>query len=515
MTSKRKSKLYCGFVDYSKAFDTIPRVHLWAKLLSQNINGKVLDVIRNMYSAAKSFIRSNNVTGDLFECNIGVRQGENLSPLLFALYLNDLQEFLSKAYDGLKVVSKMIEVNNQTEDTVLYIKLFAILYADDTIILAESQHEMQAALNGLNHYCKIWKLKINVLKTKVVIFANRQPKQLPVFHLGDLVVEVTSGYTYLGVYMKYNGNMLPGIIRLKQQANRAMYSLLQRSRKLGLGIDIIMQLFDSLVVPICVYGCEVWGFKHAEVMEGLHLQFCKIILKVNKSTPNCMVLGELGRLKLKYNIDVRMLTFWFRIACGRQTKLSHIMYKLLFNLSENGIHNAQWLITIKEMLRKYDLYDVWQSQNTMLLDALGQFKKKCKLKKNCLENSSKCYLYKGFKPELKLEEYLCKLPNDLRINLTKFRLCNHKLPIEIGRHTNIDRNYRICTLCDKHDLGDEYHYMFICKRFSEERSKFIPKCCFQKLSVAKFCELLATNSKNMLFKVAKFARIIMLQVDSS
>ena len=75
-----------------------------------------------------------------------------------------------------------------------------------------------------------------------------------------------------------------------------------------------------------------------------------------------------------------MLTFWFRIACGRQTKLSHIMYKLLFNLSENGIHNAQWLITIKEMLRKYDLYDVWQSQNTMLLDALGQFKKKCKLK---------------------------------------------------------------------------------------------------------------------------------------
>ena len=64
-------------------------------------------------------------------------------------------------------------------------------------------------------------------------------------------------------------------------------------------------------------------------------------------------------------------------------------------------------------------------------------------------------------------------------------------------------------------LGDEYHYMFICNRFSEERSKFIPKRCFQKPSVVKFCELLATNSKNMLFKVAKFAKIIMLQVYSS
>ena len=169
---KRKSNLYCGFVDYSKAFDIIPRVHLWAKLLSQNMNGKILDVFRNMYSAAKSFIKSNNVSADLFECNIGVRQGENLSPLLFALYLNDLQEFLSKAYDDLKVVSKMIKVYNETEDTVIYIKLFAILYVDDTIILAESQHEMQAALNGIHNYCKIWKLKINVFKTKVVIFAE-------------------------------------------------------------------------------------------------------------------------------------------------------------------------------------------------------------------------------------------------------------------------------------------------------------------------------------------------------
>ena len=86
-----------------------------------------------------------------------------------------------------------------------------------------------------------------------------------------------------------------------------------------------------------------------------------------------------------------------------------------------------------------------------------------------MENSSKCYLYKGFKSELKLEEYLCKLPNDLRINFTKCRLCNHTLPIEIGRHKNIDRKYRICTLCDKHDLGDEYHYMFICKRFHNKR----------------------------------------------
>ena len=73
----------------------------------------------------------------------------------------------------------MIEEVNQTDDTVVYLKLLVLLYADDTIIMAESSQELQAALNGLNHYCQLWKLKVNVSKTKVVIFANRQPKVLP------------------------------------------------------------------------------------------------------------------------------------------------------------------------------------------------------------------------------------------------------------------------------------------------------------------------------------------------
>ena len=98
--TKEKKKLYCTFVDYSKAFDNVSRIHLWSKLLSQNINGKILDVVKNMYNNAKSYIRNNNTNGEMFNCGIGVRQGENLSPLLFALYLNDLQEFLSHAYNG-------------------------------------------------------------------------------------------------------------------------------------------------------------------------------------------------------------------------------------------------------------------------------------------------------------------------------------------------------------------------------------------------------------------------------
>ena len=85
-------------------------------------------------------------TGTFFDCGIGVRQGDNLTTLLFALCLNDLQEFLSKAYNGLSMACNLVQDFVQDEDTIVYLKLFALLYADDTIILAESKHDLQAAL---------------------------------------------------------------------------------------------------------------------------------------------------------------------------------------------------------------------------------------------------------------------------------------------------------------------------------------------------------------------------------
>ena len=60
-----------------------------------------------------------------------------------------------------------------TEDISVYLKLYLLLYADDTIILAESHVELQAALNTMYLYCKSWKLEVNASKTKIVIFKKR------------------------------------------------------------------------------------------------------------------------------------------------------------------------------------------------------------------------------------------------------------------------------------------------------------------------------------------------------
>ena len=93
--NKRK-RIYCTFVDYAKAFDSINRVSLCKKITLVNINGRIFKVIYDLYSNAKSCVRLNGIDSEYFTCNVGIRQGDNLSPLLFCIYLNDLQTFLQR-----------------------------------------------------------------------------------------------------------------------------------------------------------------------------------------------------------------------------------------------------------------------------------------------------------------------------------------------------------------------------------------------------------------------------------
>ena len=87
---------------------------LWQKLLKYGINGQFLNVIKNMYSSAKSCVKKDNVLSNFFTCGVGLRQGGNLSPLLFALYLNDFENTLSKVCENFHDVYD--KVNNLQND---------------------------------------------------------------------------------------------------------------------------------------------------------------------------------------------------------------------------------------------------------------------------------------------------------------------------------------------------------------------------------------------------------------
>jgi hypothetical protein len=93
-----------------------------------------------------------------------------LHPILFSVFLSDLEDYFKNlAGCPLDIVKAKYEVNQQ-----IFIKIFVLLYADDTVIFSESKEGMQSALNIFQSYCDKWKLTVNVNKIKVLIFSKRK-----------------------------------------------------------------------------------------------------------------------------------------------------------------------------------------------------------------------------------------------------------------------------------------------------------------------------------------------------
>ena len=266
--------MYTRFWGLGKAFDSIDRSLLWQKLLSYNINGKVFNIIREIYSKAKSCIRKDNMISNCFMCNIGVRQGDNLSPVLFALFINYLTEYVSTAYGGLNIAQSCYPSIINSEDIVL-LKLFVLLYADDTIILVENEIELQLALNKVYEYCMMFKLFVNTTKTKIIVFSRGKVRRIPTFHYGTHVVEVVSDYVFLGITMNYNNKNEKAIRKQLDQGRKAQFSLLVKTNKLELPLDIQCNLFEKLVFPIMIYGCEIWGTQPQDILEIFYRKFIK------------------------------------------------------------------------------------------------------------------------------------------------------------------------------------------------------------------------------------------------
>lgn len=321
----KRKRLYCLYVDYRQAFDLVWKNGLWHKLLNVEINGKVIRVIQNMYNNIKSCFSVNQEISDYFVSYTGVRQEETLSPLLFSLYVNDIENHL------LESNCDFIKINEAWIDCML--KVLVLMYADDSVILADSETRLNNALRAMEIYCDKWKLDINYRKTKVTIFSiGKIEVEDYAFQFKGDSIEVVDSYKYLGVTMSSNGGFRTCQDQLCQRGKRAMYSLIAMCRKFDLPIDLQLDLFDAMVMPIIMYGCEIWGYKIIKDVENIQVTFLKNVLGVRKTTCNSMVYGELGKFPVNIHVKYRMLSYWMRILSGKQEKLCVIMYKCLFKL---------------------------------------------------------------------------------------------------------------------------------------------------------------------------------------
>jgi len=211
--SQNKST-FAMYIDLQKAFDFVDRDALLYKLLRNGINGKFYNSIKSMYQNNSSCIKLNGILTPWFPVTSGVRQGDNISPTLFSLYINDLAI-------GLKGLNKGIELRNEN--------IPCLLYADDIILLSENEENLQSMLDYIHTWCRKWRLKINRMKSNAMHFRNKRKRRSDfVFYLGDESLEYACSYRYLGVML--NEHLDYDIIAetLVQSAGRALGGVISK-----------------------------------------------------------------------------------------------------------------------------------------------------------------------------------------------------------------------------------------------------------------------------------------------
>ena len=110
-------------------------------------------------------------------------------------------------------------------------------------------------------------------------------------------------------------------MHLKEKVGRAFYAIKIQFYKINITIKIWCKLFDSVILPIAVYGSEVWSpLSYQDCtrwdehpLEALHAEFCLHLLNVQRKTPTNACRAEFGRFPLIINIQKRSLKFWMHL----------------------------------------------------------------------------------------------------------------------------------------------------------------------------------------------------------
>ena len=114
-------------------------------------------------------------------------------------------------------------------------------------------------LNIFEQYCRTWKLTVNISKTNILVFgAGRYPRNYH-FYYNEVEIYLVSEYKYLGIFLSRSGSFLNCKKHIAEQANTAMFSLLRKTRTLNLPINMHIDLFNKMIKPVLLYGCEIWG----------------------------------------------------------------------------------------------------------------------------------------------------------------------------------------------------------------------------------------------------------------
>ncbi len=209
-------------------------------------------------------------------------------------------------------------------------------------------------------------------------------------------------------------------------------------------------------------------------IEKVHTQFLKRLIGVNRSTTNAMVRGELGRHSLLEKVTSRNLNYLNYIENKGENSL--IKQATVYEKARTG---GLGLYSIKmrciELDQEVDFQTLGKKEVTEhVRNSFGN------RWRGYLDGYPKADTYKTFKDTVRMEEYLTDLPHrKLRVALSKFRLSDHHLMIERGRHfvPKIPRERRFCPFCPG-EVESEGHFLLACSLYRSNRGSLLEACKF-------------------------------------
>ena len=295
-------EVFACFIDYSKAFDCVKHDNLIHILKEIGVDNRDLKIIAGLYWQQSGSVRTEHGLSSEFQIKRGVRQGCVLSPSLFNLYV----ERIFKAVEDKKgIIVGGLNINN-------------LRYADDTVLISDSEHNVQVLLNAVNEEGEKWGMKINVTKTKAMVIQKREVAPNINVRLNGNTLQQVSSIVYLGHLITEDGRCEKEILRRIGIARVAFEKMANVLTSRSIHITTRLKLAQCYIWSTLLYSSETWtlGTNIINRINAFEMWVYRRILKISwrDRTTNTEVLRRMRTERsLMNNIKKRKMEYFGHI----------------------------------------------------------------------------------------------------------------------------------------------------------------------------------------------------------